>query len=328
MKSFEFIDDDFLDESGIGGLEYEQSVVDAIKPVLKKFKNKVKFITDTGATAGFNAHGIDLEIDVNGKPFNVEIKQSAKAQMGGTSVRYNALSDMATIVNLDRVDEEAQQIFVQAVKRKKEDIKKFTEFLRKQEPKNYHKKISDAMPISSVTTGAWEAAVLSGLLSPLNAKERFSNTNLIVKAYNSKDVYYIQIGGAGLFYLGSNPYDLPIPKFEGEIDIEFRLGAAGSTPRIIDGRPYKVRSANYRCQGRLITTVKSDLSLDNSEDVDKILSHIINFKEKNNIVPEPEFEKKSSKSSEKPNLSKKDVENLSKKKETDDRAGRKRRKPM
>jgi hypothetical protein len=51
--------------------------------------------------------------------------------------------------------------------------------------------------------------------------------------YRSKGNSYIQIGDKGLFHLGENPWNLPVPELKGEISFEVRLYAAGT-----HGRPY------------------------------------------------------------------------------------------
>lgn len=283
MRFFEF--DTFVDEkASIGGLEYEKKISSVLQQILPQFKDQAKFVSLDCGTAGFCAFGVDLELDILGNNFNVEIKQSQKAQMGGTSVRYNPDTDSAEIVNAGSIDEESKPYFIEAVKSKKDEIIRWVDTVRKQPPPELHANIPYRFPVSGVTKEAWQAAVSSGDLKALNEKVRFENTNLIAAAYNKKNVFYIQIGGAGLFYLNKNPYNLPVPKFEGEIDIEFRLGPAGSKLRNIGGKEYKVVSATYRCQGRLKTTIKSSLSLDNPDHAISVIKHIVDLKSKNNLA--------------------------------------------
>jgi len=282
MKIFEL--DESLDEmaASIGGIEYERSVVDVLKRVIPKIKKgDVRFIDVSCGTAGFCRYGIDLELDVAGNDFNIELKQNTKAQMGGTSVRYDPQSDRAEIVNTESIAEEFKPFFVSAVKSKKENVTKFIDFIKQQEPLELHSKIPYRFPLSSITKEAWNAAVSQGYLKTLNEKVRFKDSSIVSNAYNKKNVYYIQIGGAGLFYLNKNPYNLPIPQFEGEIDIEFRLGPSGSKPKVINGETYRVLAAAYRAQGRLVTKIKSNLSLDNEEQAIEILLQIIKHRQKN-----------------------------------------------
>ena len=257
-----------------GGLEYETHVVHSVQKTLSHFDDRVKFTNLNFATAGYSSVGIDLELQVNGAPFNIEIKQNKDAQMGGTSIRYNPATDSAEIVNRDTIDDEAEPYFLNAIQSKKDAILAFLDYMRKQEPLELHSKIPERFPISGVTKQAWTNAVKDGYLNQLNETVKFNDTSLITKAYNLKQVYYIQVGGAGLFYLNENPYDLPVPKFEGQIQIEFRLGRSGSKSRKFGDTTIETVGAGYRCQGRLKTHIKSNLSLDKTAEAFQILAYI------------------------------------------------------
>ena len=89
-----------------------------------------------------------------------------------------------------------------------------------------------------------------------------------------KKCYYIQIGGAGLFYLKSNPLNLPIPQLTIPMAIELRLGRAGSKPDKQLG--VDVASGNIRAQGRLDSKskIKSPYSLDKSGDFLKLFGNV------------------------------------------------------
>jgi len=256
-----------------GGLEYESAVVKSVQQAIPHFADRVKFTNLNFATAGYSSVGIDLELQVNGAPFNIEIKKNKDAQMGGTSIRYNPSTDLAEIVNSDTIDDEAQPYFLNAVHSKKQAIINYIEFVQKQEPVEMHSRI-DSFPIGAITSKAWNNAKSAGLLAALGEKVSFNDTSIITKAYNLKKVYYIQIGGAGLFYLNENPYDLPVPKFEGHIQIEFRLGRNGGVVKKIGNETIKILNAGYRCQGRLKTNIKSSLSLDNPAEAFQILAYI------------------------------------------------------
>ena len=251
-----------------GGLNYENSVLKAVRQTLKKYKGYVRVLDDELGTAGFSNVGVDLELEIAGKLFAVEIKQNANAQMGGTSIYYDLESDQAYLVKPEATEEEIQQLFIDVTKSKKEDFIKFIKRLKKYSPAPYKQRIKNSIPLGSVLVDAWDKAKKDGLLKSLNDKIRFDNTDLIAKHYNKKGVYYIQIGGAGLFYLIKNPLNLPVPKFEGEIEIELRMGRGGS-----GGKP--VASSGYRVQGRLKTAIESPLSLDNPADVATIFQTII-----------------------------------------------------
>ena len=61
----------------------------------------------------------------------------------------------------------------------------------------------------------------------------FPDTGFILQHYKSKKVDYIQIGGKGLYYLSSNPANLPIPQLGNTgLVIEMRPGKSGSKKTI------------------------------------------------------------------------------------------------
>lgn len=141
-------------------------------------------------------------------------------------------------------------------------LREFVDFIKTQAPIDLHNKVS-GFPMS-VGKDAWELAVKKGLLVPLNRKVKL-DTTFIANHYKKKDCFYIQIGGAGLFYLSGNPLNLPIPKLTGEIDIEVRAARSGSKPNAT----YKMHTVggSIRAQARLKTRSRSPYSLDNPDHV-------------------------------------------------------------
>jgi cytidyltransferase-like protein len=259
----------YTESFNIGGLKYEMNVHSAMKQA-----NIEGLLPGDRPGAGFSSVGKgDIEATYQGKEFNIEVKMNKNAQMGGTSVRMDVNNNEYVLVKPDAVDEEVAPLFIEAAKRKADDLKKWIDFVRKQEPLDLHEKLPYTVPFGAVTKEAWSSAQKQGLLKGLNQVEKFTNANTIAKAYNRKGVYYIQIGGLGLFYLGKNPLKLPIPKYDGEVNIEFRLGPSGSKNRkLSNGEVVKVVGAGYRCQGRLKTSKKSKFSLDDPESIKQLFS--------------------------------------------------------
>ena len=128
---------------------------------------------------------------------------------------------------------------------------------------------------SSCKKETWNAARSSGLLKPVNTKVR-RDTSFLVDHYSKKGVDYIQIGGAGLFYLKDNPAGLPVPQLKGEIDIELRAGRSGSRLNA-DGVSYV--GASLRAQGRLKFEGSSPYTLDSKQSIIKMLEVISEEKE-------------------------------------------------
>ena len=80
--------------------------------------------------------------------------------------------------------------------------------------------------------------------------------------YATKGVYYIQIGGYGLYYMSANPANLPIPPLDVTARVRIRLKAGSSIPVY-----------NYRFTTALLVQSKpqrSTLDLDSRTDLDKL----------------------------------------------------------
>jgi hypothetical protein len=52
----------------------------------------------------------------------------------------------------------------------------------------------------------------------------------VANYYNSKDTYYIQIGGYGLYHMGSDPANLGTKEFDLELKLRVRIKRGGSMP--------------------------------------------------------------------------------------------------
>lgn len=78
----------------------------------------------------------------------------------------------------------------------------------------------------------------------------------VAEYYNSKGVYYIQIGKYGFYYLGENPMKLKIPEFKVPLQLRVRF-----KPK--DARVYSFMSALQVKKGQKLT--KSNFDLENIE---------------------------------------------------------------
>ncbi len=259
------------------GLVYEQVVRKSISDAASNIST-LKMRPDTGGA--YDATVVDIYLDVikdnRFQKVGVEVKLDKKAQLGGTSVNYDMaerkffLSEKA----VKEVDPDTAEMVLDAAKTTQRNLDKFLNFLREQEPVEYHNNIT-GLPVTAAKE-AYEDARKKGLLVPLN-KRIFHNISFVHDHYEHKKCYYIQIGGMGLFYLKKNPLKLPIPQLTGSIDIEMRFGRAGSRMNKEYGIP--VAGGNYRIQGRLkiagnFIGGKSPYSLDKKEDVATLFKDI------------------------------------------------------
>ena len=233
--------------SNVEGFEYENTVISALK-VAGHCGN----ITEG---AGASAADADADLKIGDDVYLVEVKKDAGAQMGGTSVRY---IDGEFEVASDAVEQDTVEMIVEALEPKREAINSFLHFVG-----------ASQFPATCLKD-VWGAARVAGLLKPINAKIR-KNTDFIANHYKKKGIHYIQIGGAGLFYLSENPANLPVPKLDGQIDIELRAGRSGSRLNL-DGQ--SVVSGLLRAQGRLKFTGESPYTLDNPESVKELVKEV------------------------------------------------------
>ena len=256
----------FITETvGARGLAYERDVHAALKAA------KVPDLFAGPKPAAYSNQGEgDIEATYKNEKFNIEVKLNKNAQMGGTSIRIDADNDTYVLVTPDAVDDDAIPFFMETAKLQEKAVKDYMAFVRKQEPLEFHKDKANVVPFGSITKSAWVAAQQAGLLKQLNAVISFEDAKNIAKIYNRKNVYYIEIGKAGLFYLGSNPLKLNVPEFRGSVNIEFRLRPSGSRNRKIGDETIRVVSATYSCIGRLKTKIKSPYSLSKIEDIETL----------------------------------------------------------
>jgi hypothetical protein len=225
------------------GFAYENEVIEALKTA-----GIAGNITEG---AGASATDADADFIVGGKRYLLEVKKDPDAQMGGTSVRYD--NGDFEIVS-DSVDDNTASLIISALAPKTPHIEKLLSAIGGQK-----------FP-TTCDKYTWTQAQQKGLLKPINAKIR-KNTQFIIDHYKKKGIHYMQIGGAGLFYLDENPANLPIPKLEGEIDIELRAGRSGSS---LNAAGVRRVSGLLRAQARLKFKGSSPISLDSLAGVKKI----------------------------------------------------------
>ena len=247
------------------GDAYEYEVYDTVKEA-ETILAGLKVISDAPKGSDSTGEG-DITLSVGGKVVNIEVKLDRKAPMGETSLRISPYSRTVDIANPDRVEPDAIPLYIKAGEAMFDEVERYIDFVRTVEPLDINSKANMSFPFGSITKNAWNEAQQVGLLNDLNQKIQFEDIRIIERMYNSKNVYYIQVGGAGLFYLGRNPMNLPVPRFDGKMQVEFRAKPSGSRRRMYGGQVTKVVGATYICTGRLKTDIRSRYSLDRINDV-------------------------------------------------------------
>jgi hypothetical protein len=254
---------------GSGGVEYENEVLRTIKPQIKKMKNiKLK---EGASTAAFAATEPDLVLLMDGYQINIEIKQDNKAQMGGGSYNYDIKTKKYSLSAKTVIDPAIDAKLKEVLSDKQKDLDKLLNYVKKNDAKLLTEGVK-GLPLKATKT-MWEELTREKFLVPLNAKMQVPYA-FLHDHYNKKKCYYIQIGGAGLFYLKKNPLNLPIPQLKIAMAIELRLGRAGSKMDKTLG--VDVASGNIRAQGRLDskTKIQSPYSLDKPGDFLKLFGNV------------------------------------------------------
>ena len=230
-----------------GGFEYEEKVLNCLK--------QSKISGNIVSSAGSDSKNPDADFVVGGQNYLLEIKKDDSAQMGGTSVQY---SDGEFTLVSKHVDALTKSALLAELDAKKSSIDKMLKDLN-----------CTQFPLTC-NKDSWTDAKNKGLLKPINGVVK-RDLQFLVDHYKSKGVHYIQIGDSGLFYLDENPANLPIPKLEGEMNIEIRAGRSGSY-RVSTGA--KMVSGGLRVQGRLKVKQTSPFTLDNLSSVKKMIKSL------------------------------------------------------
>lgn len=250
------LNDVLQEAASSGGFAYEGTVIKALK--------RAGVQGNMTGGAGASAAAPDADFNVFGTIYPVEVKLDSRAQMGGSSVRYARGAKSISLVK--ELEPETAITLIKAVKGKKSQLDALLTFLLSQEPNEINSRATK-FPCS-VTKDAWTLASKNNLL--VNVKLN-STTGFIERHYAKKGVHYIQIGGAGLFHLKKNPANLPVPRLDGEIQIEIRSARSGSK-KLSSG--FRVVGGGIRVQGRLKTKNISPYTLDDPKSILEMLKHM------------------------------------------------------
>ena len=250
---------------GQGGLVYELKVFNA----MIAFQGKTKLFGLSGRdkpTAGFSAQGSgDIEAKFNRKvarrmvsdDFNIEIKLDKKAQLGSGKIYIPLGEDAYPSDGLKKKSEpdDIALILTAADDPKfRADVTAYLKKLASLRPSknpiegveftdtelNIYKAYNDYTSDNSMN-GAKAgiintriphiaAAVLKkdGLQSKLSRMVDI-DAKAISNFYNGKNVFYIQIGGSGLYHLNKDPLNLGTKEFKGTARIELRIKPDGDS---------------------------------------------------------------------------------------------------
>jgi hypothetical protein len=190
--------------------QYEQKVLDSLAET---------GIQGVMIDADADSNGPDGQFVINGEPYWLEVKLNTRAQMGDGAIKYYPARPEGQRFYLSRpekFDVQGWEVAKAALEEKEEDILNWVTAL-----------IDPARPASSkwvddpnktalgfqTTSRKYEAAKEAGLLNKASAgfgklPAIKAPPTFINNMYGAKDIYYIQIGGKGLYYMAKNPAQL------------------------------------------------------------------------------------------------------------------------
>jgi|21_taG_2_1085346.scaffolds.fasta_scaffold01405_2 hypothetical protein len=239
----EFIDKEvgLIQEASPAVQEYEQRVLDSLE---------IAGIQGSMEVADADSNGPDGQFVIDGQPFWLEIKLNTRAQMGDGAIKYfpaRPKGERFFLAKPEKFDEQGWSVAKAALQTKEDDILTWVEALRDPARPASEKWVDnpEATALGFQTTARrYQAAKEAGLLNKASAGFGKLPTikappSFINKMYGAKDIFYIQVGGKGLYYMADNPANLPIPQFTGEINVEMRPRASGR-PKTKDAEGNKI----------------------------------------------------------------------------------------
>lgn len=227
------------------GFQYEKNLFNLLRE-----NNFISECFSENDIAGSDNKSPDLIINLNGKDINTEVKLNSSAQGGGTSVRYQN-GDFSLVKKVVGVNEEN---IYHLLKSKKNDIANMLDFHN-----------ATSIPFTT-TKNLWNKSVEKGLLSKINCSIE-CDSSFIENHYVNKEVFYIHIGGKGLYYMYEDIANLGVPRLKCKSRLEIRLTRNGSK---INSKGVRVCNSTLRIQSRILKIEKSPYSLENIDSLKSI----------------------------------------------------------
>lgn len=190
------------------GIVYESR----INKLLKKNKvQKMSFIP-----AGSDSNAPDAILTLGTKDYKVEIKLDAKVDFGQASLDYDVNKKKWSLGGADTASAIQMREFLDSI-----GVPKFVN--KKWGPKGAPRKFTIPPAQFKQIDVAHDYKTF---------KDEFVDIppSAVADYYNSKNTYYIQIGGYGLYYMGKDIANLGVPEFDSKLRLRIRLKRGGSYP--------------------------------------------------------------------------------------------------
>jgi hypothetical protein len=166
--------------------------------------------------AGSDSNAPDALLTLGKKDYKVEVKLDLKVDFGQGSLDYDLAKNKWKLGGANTESAEQMREFLESIGVPKIVNKKWG-------PAGAPRKFS--VPLKQ--------------FQPKDVKHDYANftdefvsvpSKAVADYYASKETYYIQIGGYGLYYMGSDPANLSVPEFAPTLRLRIRLKRGGSTP--------------------------------------------------------------------------------------------------
>lgn len=192
--------------AGEQGFAYEQSIYSKL--------NSKKLVPSGFRPAGSDASAPDAKFIYKGKPYNLELKLDLKADYGQGSLDY--VNGQWMLGGAKTKSAQEMRSLLRSV-----GIENFAN--KKWGPKGApNKGTKDPKTITKEDVASDYRRFKDEFLA--------IGSSALHSYYASKNTYYIQIGGYGMYYMAQNPAQLDIPQFNPNLRIRIRLKRGGSTP--------------------------------------------------------------------------------------------------
>ena len=207
-----------------GGIVFEEITFKNINDYAKSFGINIEALED--GTAGYSKNLPDIQILVNKGKKNefkvlLEIKLNAFARYGSLTL---GLLNGKIVLRKDQKFIKTDSIvggqnIVNLAEEGKEALNEIIALINKEENQNF-----TGFPLGGSISLATEAKVKkSAAFKKFQEVTKAGDSGLqkVINHYNAKGVYYIYIGGKGLYYIGKNIHEIPGIR---ALDADFKIG--------------------------------------------------------------------------------------------------------
>lgn len=197
--------------NSFGGLVYEEFIVKTIKSAARKIPG-LKVISNRGAGYNSQIPDINLQIEKDGQKSKVaiEVKKDRNVRFGQVTL---GLEDGEIIIRkggkaIDPTSIPGGKNLIAKAGEGKEFLNNILNLINKEESANFKN-----FPLgTSISKETYQKVTdSSDYKNFVNLTEEL-NQQRVAAHYNAKGVYYIQIGGKGLYYMGKDNLNLGVPE--------------------------------------------------------------------------------------------------------------------